>query len=278
MVSKIFYLKYIIIYQIILLYLSNIIICSKIAWNYEKCYQYINNLDIICLKMKKNKNGIEYCDEWEVNNIFFIFIIPEECYNKKYHLYLLVENSNKSDNFDLYIDKAKIIKIKNKDLQLFKNKKEDIKKCLIDFKKIFSGKLNAKKEKINERKKFKLSLFCYYAIDDIFNFIEKNENMIIKNNDNKEMDENRTIDYYLNNIKLENVENIMKNIYEYNNNERKTYFEEPNKKQYYENDYLKPSDDDNNELEKYYLSSRKDCIEYGLEPSKENIIICTKFE
>ena len=70
----------------------------------------------------------------------------------------------------------------------------------------------------------------------------------------------------------------MKNIYEYknNNNEEKSYFPKSNK--YNENGYIKKFDDYDNELEDYYLKSKKDCIEYGLKSLKEDIIICTKYE
>ena len=32
------------------------------------------------------------------------------------------------------------------------------------------------------------------------------------------------------------------------------------------------------EIEQYYNKSRKDCVEYGLKSSKEEIIVCTKYE
>ena len=32
------------------------------------------------------------------------------------------------------------------------------------------------------------------------------------------------------------------------------------------------------ELEQYYIKSRKDCVEYGLKSSNEDIIVCTKYE
>ena len=277
MASKIYYL------EIILLYLSNYTISHKINWNSEKCNKFINNLDIICIKIKKNKNGIEYCDEWEVNNIPNIFIIPEECYNKKYNLNISAEShKSKKFNFDIYIDREKIIKIKKKELEIFKTKKEDIKYCLKEFYKTFSTKANNEEEEKekNENKKLTISSFCYYTIDDLFKYIEKNANIMIKyyNKNNKDMDVSKTIDYYLNNIKLENIENIMKNIYEYNNNQRKSYFEEENKNKYYKNDYFNSLEDDDNEFEKYDLIRRKDCIEYGIKSINEDIIICTKYE
>ena len=79
----------IIIYEILLLNLLNYIFTSEVAWNYEKCSIYINNLDIICIKIKKDDNGAIYCDDWEINNISILFIIPEECFNKVYNLNLL---------------------------------------------------------------------------------------------------------------------------------------------------------------------------------------------
>ena len=32
------------------------------------------------------------------------------------------------------------------------------------------------------------------------------------------------------------------------------------------------------ELEQYYLKSRKDCVEYSLKSSDEDLIVCTKYE
>ena len=273
----------IIIYEIILLNLLNYIFTSEVEWNYEKCSIYINNLDIICIKIKKDDNGVIYCDDWEINNISILFIISEECFNKVYNLDLLVENYNilEKINFNLYIDKEKIIKYKNEELKLFKNKKEDIKQCLEtinEYEKYCEFNIDEKKNEIIKcNKKIDVSIFCYCLLPDLISFLENNVKMI-KNINNNKNNKSEIIDYYLNNIKIENIENIMKNIYEYknNNNEEKSYFPKSNK--YNENGYIKKFDDYDNELENYYLKSKKDCIEYGLKSLKEDIIICTKYE
>ena len=38
------------------------------------------------------------------------------------------------------------------------------------------------------------------------------------------------------------------------------------------------NDDCDEELEKYFNNSGKDCVEYGLKSLKEDIIVCTKYE
>ena len=269
-----------IIYEILLLNLLNYIFTSEVAWNYEKCSIYINNLDIICIKIKKDDNGVIYCDDWEINNISILFIIPDECFNKIYNLDLLVENYNilEKINFNLYIDKEKIIKYKNEELKLFKNKKEDIKQCLKIFKKKKKECDFNLDEKENEiikcNKKINISVFCYSLVPDLISFLENNVKMI-KNINNNKNNKSEIIDYYLNNIKIENIENIMKYIYEYNNNEDKSYF--PKENRYNENGYINKFDDYDNELEDYYLKSQKDCIDYGLKSLKEDIVICTKY-
>jgi len=270
-----------IIYEILLLNLLKYIFTSEVTWNYEKCSKYINNLDIICIKINKDDNGVIYCDDWEINNISILFIIPDECFNKVYNLDLLVENYNilEKINFNLYINKEKIIKYKNEELKLFKNKKEDIKQCLKIFNEYEKEREFILDEKKNEiikfNKKINISVFCYSLVPDLISFLENNVKMI-KNINNNKNNKSEIIDYYLNNIKIENIENIMKYIYEYNNNEDKSYFPKANR--YNENGYIKKFDDYDNELEDYYLKSQKDCVEYGLKSLKEDIVICTKYE
>ena len=273
------YIKNISVYQILLLYSFKYIICSGNIFyeKYEKCNEYINNLDIICKTIKENENG-EYCHDWEINNYYIIFIIPEECYNKMYNLELLVDNYNKLEKkrINLYINKEQFMEYKNKELELFKNKKEDIKKCFINFNEYQKAKSLESNEYNEHNKNYKISLLCYYTMIDIFDFIEKNIILIKKKTMNKEMDANETIDYYLKNIKIKNIENIIKNIYEYNNNEKIKYFDKI--KNNYKNGYFDNYNDNHNELEYYYLKSRKDCIEYGLKSIKDDNIICTKYE
>jgi len=155
----------IVIYEILLLNLLQY--TSGIIWNYEKCSLYINNLDIICIKIKKNDNDVKYCDDWEINNISILFIIPEECFNKVYNLDLLVENYNilEKINLNLFIDKEKIIKYKNEELKLFKNKKEDIKQCvktLNEYNKECEFNIDEKKNEITNV--INKSMYLYFVI------------------------------------------------------------------------------------------------------------------
>ena len=281
MASKQMYIRKLSFYKILLLYSFKYIICSGNIYyeKHEKCNEYINNLDIICKTTKKNEKGIEYCHEWEINNNYIIFIIPEKCYNIMYNLDLLVDNYDKLEKkkLNLYMDKERFIEYKNKELEVFKNKKEDIKKCFKNFneyqKKIYSLKSNVYNE---HKRNYKISVLCYYTMIDIFDYIEKNINLIQKNNNNKEMDANETIDYYFKNINIKNFEKIMKDIYEYNNNEKINYNDKPNINS--KNGYFDNYNDNYNELEYYDLKSKKDCIEYGLKSLKEDNIICTKYE
>ena len=50
-----------------------------------------------------------------------------------------------------------------------------------------------------------------------------------------------------------------------------------NHKEYVDND-KKENKIYDDELEQYYLKSRKDCVEYGLKSSDEDLIVCTKYE
>ena len=275
------YIRDLIIYEILLLNLLKYIFTSEVTWNYEKCSIYINNLDIICIKIKKDDNGAIYCDDWEINNISILFIIPEECFNKVYNLDLLVENYNilEKINFNLYIDKEKIIRYKNEELKLFKSRKEDIKQCWKTFKQYKKECVIGIDEKNNEiikcNRRMNISIFCYCLLPDLISFLENNTKMI-KNIYNNKKNKSDLIDYYLNNIKIENIKDIMQYFYEYKNNEEKSYF--PNTNKYNENGYINKFDDYDNELEDYYLKSKKDCVEYGLKSLKEDIIICTKYE
>jgi hypothetical protein len=50
-----------------------------------------------------------------------------------------------------------------------------------------------------------------------------------------------------------------------------------NNKEFVDNDKMKNESYDD-ELEQYYLKSRKDCVEYGLKSLDEDLIVCTKYE
>ena len=55
------------------------------------------------------------------------------------------------------------------------------------------------------------------------------------------------------------------------------YNTDKNNKEYVDND-KKENKSYDDELEQYYLKSRKDCVEYGLKSSNEDLIVCTKYE
>ena len=55
------------------------------------------------------------------------------------------------------------------------------------------------------------------------------------------------------------------------------YNTDKNNKEYVDND-KKENKIYDDELEQYYLKSRKDCVEYGLKSSDEDLIVCTKYE
>ena len=55
------------------------------------------------------------------------------------------------------------------------------------------------------------------------------------------------------------------------------YNTDKNNKEYVDNDKKKNKSYDD-ELEQYYLKSRKDCVEYGLKSSNKDLIVCTKYE
>ena len=214
--SKKLCIRNLVIYEILLLNLLKYIFTSPIIWNYEKCSLYINNLDIICIKIKMDDNDVKYCDDWEINNISIIFIIPEECFDKVYNLDLLVENYNilEKINFNLYIDKEKIIRYKNEELKLFKSRKEDIKQCWKTFKEYKKECVIGIDEENNEiikcNRRMNISIFCYCLLPDLISFLENNSKMI-KNIYNNKKNKSDLIDYYLNNIKIENIKNIMQN-------------------------------------------------------------------
>ena len=279
MSTLILYLQNLIFYEVLLFNFYNNYICLTKTLNNGLCRQYIKNLDIQCITFKK-ENETKQCEEWEIKKILYIFNFPDECYNKKYILKGIINDSDLL-NFEIYIDKEKIIKMKNKELELFKSKKEEIMECLETYNEYLnkcpSKSYNQREQKNCEgyKKHFKISVFCLYTMIDFSNFIENNIDSI-KEIGYKNIDDDiyNLTEYYLNNIKMKNIENIYKDIYEhYNNNKHKYYFPKQNQN---ENEYIIFPND--NKSEKYYFEERKDCIEYGLKSLKEDIIICTKYE
>ena len=70
------------------------LIYSGTSWSYSECYDYLDNLDIICHKFYKNNSGIEICQKWEVKSESYINILPNNCFNKEYNLEVHINNSN----------------------------------------------------------------------------------------------------------------------------------------------------------------------------------------
>ena len=77
-----------------------------------------------------------------------------------------------------------------------------------------------------------------------------------------EMKDNVYHFYYEDEQNVSTVEFIEENIVNNNNNDN-------------DNDKKKAKYDD--EIEQYYINSRKDCVEYGLKSPNEEIIVCTKY-
>lgn len=270
---------YCIIIFLLLLMSTTAIIFSEES-NPLNCIEIINNLDIICMEFKimVNKTGI--CEKCEVRNFSNLINIPSRCYNKIYNLDLYVQNSNSSKklNFYFYLEpnniNYKISKGNN-----FKKEKKQIKKCAHFFN-LYEKKCSMDVENKMKRKKcdkwlenYKISKFCYYVIIDIINNFENNVINIIKNitEGSKAFNINNTFNVYLENLKYENIENIIKIEFD-KNKKQKNYFDEP-RYHYEDEDYT-----NNDKLEIYFIKSRKDCVEYGLKSLNEDFIICTKYE
>ena len=256
-------------------FISIILICPGTSWSYSQCYDYLDNLNIICHKYYKDKNGIEKCQIWEVKNKSYIKILPNNCFNKEYNLELYINNSNPylKKKLILFLDFMENINFLDKNVYLQKENKltnsnssniiNNIKQCLSAYLKyeivckendIFYEK---DEELCNELKIKKSNKFCM----DLINRFGRNINSKIKKDediDNIEINLGDDNNYYL--IFKEQNDNYDDKVDDNDeiNNENK------------KNDYDKEL-----ETEMYYNRSRKDCVEYGL---KENYIFCTKYE
>lgn len=279
MISKVISFYYMII-PISLLKLTTPIIFLEES-NPRNCSEIINNLDIICTEfiIRGNKTGI--CEKWEARNFSAFVSIPNRCYDKKYNLDLYVKkksNTSKKLNLNFYLEPNNI-NYKISEGNNFKKEKKQIKKCAHFFnlyeKKCSIDEENKKKRKICDEwlANYKISKFCYYVIIDIINNFENNIINIIKNitEGTKGLNINNTFNVYLENLKYENIENIIKIAFDKNKKQKK-YFDEP-RYHYEDEDYA-----DIDRLEIYFIKSRKDCVEYGLKSLNEDFIICTKYE
>ena len=252
--------------------------CSKTLWTYSECNNYLNSLDIICNIIIKNLNGKDICDKWEIKDSSSETNIPLECYNKEYNLNLLVANSNillrqklsifleNKMNLDLpIINNNNLLKKYNKEI-------EEYLSAFIKYRQICNFKKNIEdrdKQICKILKKKNNSKFCNNInrnLDKKINSVNKDNNFIFYQNIELDFGSNNYLSIEQNNKDSNNIKN---DSFDYENTKvdvNKSYFNNENNKNY------------DNELENYYINSRKDCIEYGLKSLKEDIIICTKYE
>jgi len=278
-------IKYIFLY-ILFLNILKYIICQKNIWNYNKCKTYLNKLDIICNKISKI-DMFSVCQIWETKDPSAINKIPKNCQNKKYILPLLIKNSNPPIKKDCVINTK--IKLnpneKNKNIEDLTKNDQEIQGCIKTFEKfvdIFSVELNEDEEEddiedldplLELRKKLNISNFCVDFSLNLISELEKNlKSKTIRNISRISKDEVKFNDYIFNKLyahyQKENNDNIC-----IDNREKEPikYFE--TKKKINNQNF-----DENNELETYNIKSKKDCVEYGLKSSNEEVLICTKYE
>lgn len=293
-------------YIILLLTLFLLIHSEKTPWTYTQCSDYLNNLNIICHTFNKNNNGVEICKKWEVKSKTDIDNLPKECFNKKYNLEVYIKYSNPPLKRKLFIfldfyekinfvDKEKYELEANKLAILLLSKEIDnIKECFknfIKYEKICTERdnIDEKDEELcNEVKIKKNTKFC----TNIMNIFDKN--FISELRDVEDFDDitNKLKD---DNNKIKQIKNIYEgyndktNNYLYNKEQNNNKDEigkinNDNKKNDYYNElkFEKQNDDNNKDFnnnninnDDYDISSRKDCVEYGL---KEDYIFCTKYE
>ena len=267
--------------------LYDYILCGN-KWSYIKCKDYLNSLDIICTKIIKNENGTDFCDKWKVNNIIDILSFPNECGNKEYNVQLLVNNSKKLELI-LYVKKENLNNFPKKEVEKILKQKENVEKCLDILQQYQNNCQLTKNGKKNEREcnDFENDEFIKFCSEIIFNTDESINNIYEKSKSNnttkiknKNFKQKNNIKKNFNNLFPEEEENINKKFIK-NNEEKQIYndIDKQNKKsekRYFEGESR--NKDNFDELEKGSSEDGKDCVEYGLNPLEEDIIICTKYE
>ena len=260
--------KYILIFHLI-----KFIISSDIQFLYNNCIKYIEQLDIECLKFEENTNGIFECINWDVNNILAFIDIPKECLNKEYNLDILAKNMSLpfKINSNIFIENEILNLSKKKEMKIILNKKEEIIKCIdimSEYLQICSinkpdnkRKNDCKEWKKNQNaKEFK---FCIYLLEEFHHFIEPKSK-------NKKIRKNITLDNIgINDIQFifqGNINNILINLSE------DIFYEK------YDLNFPTEKSGNDNDKGEPEANSTKDCIEYGLNPLNEDLIICNKYE
>ena len=284
-----------------LFFLSSLffVICSEIPWTYSECYNYLDDLNIICYSIYKNNSGNEICQNWEIKSKSFIDNLPNECFNKEYNLELFIKNSNPplKKNIILFLDFWQNVNIISKEKYIEEEKKlakekiskeiNNIKQCFKDYstyEKICTDNdlFNEKDEKLcNELEIRKNNKYCMNLINNVdkdiisklkyikdfdqikINLKDANNNIINNNEDNNKNNKN----YDESNEDNENIDGYLDFEEEKINEHKKIENIDSN------NDNKKNNYDE--ELDINQNRSRKDCVEYGLEG---NYIVCTKYE
>ena len=260
--------KYILIFHLI-----KFIISSDIQFLYNNCIKYIEQLDIECLKFEENTNGIFECINWDVNNILAFIDIPKECLNKEYNLDILAKNMSLpfKINSNIFIENKTLNHLKKKEVKIFLNKKEEISKCIdiiTEYLKIclLSKSNNKRKNDCKEWKKSqdaKEFSFCIYLIEEFYHFIKpKSKDKKVRKNITLDDISFKDIQF----IFQENINNTLINLSE-------EIYEEK-----YDLNFITEESGNDNDIRESETNSIKDCIEYGLNPLNEDLIICIKYE
>ena len=249
--------------------------CKNKSWSYQKCKNILNNLDITCKNISKEKDGNYICKEWEINYLLDYFLIPEECTNKKYLLNFIVKNSNPPVNKKLYFYLGNNFEFQNKFINKNIDKNDKKKMCL----KIFEDLEKISNINITDENNINIKEYITNYCNNLLN-IENNppfKNIEIMNNlKNKVVNKfiiktiNKNIENKDNNQVIKNIKNKIEND-EYeeekeNEEEVKSYFNS-----------MKKNEEDIDNFNGHSKNG-KDCIEYGLKSIKEDIIVCTKYE
>lgn len=280
--KNIFYnIKYLLVF-FLFLKINKYIICKKKTWGYYKCKKYLSSLDIFCYKI--NKEGIfNFCEVWEAKDINALLKVQNLCLYHKYVLPLIYKYSNSTSKIDsiIDIDLLNISEYKSKKRgKIIIQKDKEIKQCLKYFEKFLelSSLDNIDFDEINSiffdlKKKLNSSNFCIDFSIHLINELEKslNSEKTTNNNINSEMEFTDYVNYKLANFIHEGLNETNKQTIEKNDDLESLICSDSEIKKKYDQDY-------ENDLETYYLNSKKDCVEYGLKSSTEDIIVCLKYE
>ena len=244
---------------IFLLYFVVYINCSKIQSTSEKCIKYIKNLNIICLKFDKDETYTPVCKKWEPSNTSAIFEIPIECENKEYNLDILIKNSNSKEiiKCNIFIQKENLLN-GIKEVEKIMKQKMDILKCMKYLMKYLQNIIDEKNKslKFKQCKEWKEKQ-TQYNFNLCVNKIEFIENIFYPNGKLK-------------------FKNILYKVFNKLNNEINCDEEKIEERK--GNSFFINKEGNDYNIKKDLMESNKDCIEYGLDPLNEDIIVCTKYE